>query len=214
MTEISVDNENKYFIEESLKHNVEVLYCRNFFSSIAKELYEILDKEINWEIFPVKVMGKIFNQPRDSSYVGDDQRPYKYGGFDRVPKKWTPMLKNVRDCLQKVVNNINPEHPPLNAVLCNRYKTGNEYIGPHSDAEDDLFKDAFIVSVSLGSERDFIFHDIKEKTTHKILLKNGSIVLMGKNCQKNYKHSLPKRMGVKEPRINLTFRSIIGRNFV
>jgi alkylated DNA repair dioxygenase AlkB len=194
-----MSKENKYFIQENLKH-AEVFYCKNFFSHIADDLFEKLDNEISWSVFPVKIMGKTFNQPRDSSYIADEKRPYKYGGYDRIPENWTETLKIIRDILQKVVNKINPEHPKLNAVLCNRYKTGTEYIGPHSDAEDDLAKNAFIVSVSLGAERDFIFHDLREKNMHKICLENGSVLLMGKNCQKNYKHSLPKRMGVKSPK--------------
>lgn len=91
------------------------------------------------------------------------------------------------------------------------YSDGTNYIGAHSDDESDLQENAFIVSVSFGATRDFVFtHKItKEKVS--MILKSGSVVLMGGDCQKNWKHEVPKRLKIKEPRINLIFRSVIPR---
>lgn len=75
--------------------------------------------------------------------------------------------------------------------------------------EKDIHPNSFIVSVSLGVARDFIFTHKKTKEKVKIILEPGSVLLMGGDCQK---HELPKRLRVKDPRINLTFRSIIHRN--
>lgn len=88
--------------------------------------------------------------------------------------------------------------------MCNRYPDGDSYIGWHSDDEGDL---AFIVSVSLGAVRDFVFQHKETKEKIVLRLEPGSIVLMGKGCQQNWKH----RKKVKDPRINLTFRSILSR---
>lgn len=200
----------KFFIDQKL-NDAEVFYCSDYFSGIDDELFNLIDKEVKWTIFPVIIAGKTFNQPRESAYIADDNRPYKYSGIDRIPDLWTPTLSLLRDNLNRMLKQISPNHTPLNAVLCNRYSDGKHNIGFHSDNETDLEKESFIVSVSLGATRDFIF---KSKTTDEkvsIPLVSGSVVLMGKDCQKNYNHSIPKRMKIKTPRINLTFRSVIKR---
>ena len=118
----------------------------------------------------------------------------------------------MKKILEEAVEEIEPEHPKLNAVLGNRYRNGHQNISNHSDNESDLHDNAFIVSVSLGAARDFIFthKDTNEKV--KILLEPGSVLLMGGDCQKNWKHELPKRLRVKDPRINLAFRSVLMRD--
>ena len=188
----------------------EVYYCKDFFPEPVV-LYKKLDKEISWENFPVKVIGKTFPSPRDNAYFADSNKPYMYSGFDREPKVWTHTLSKIRKKLNKVIKQIYSEHLPLNAVLCNRYNNGDQYIGFHSDDEKDLDSNSFIVSVSLGAVRDFVFKHKRSGETLTVPLESGSVVLMGKGTQKNYKHSVPKRKRVKESRINLTFRSIVTR---
>ncbi len=38
----------------------------------------------------------------------------------------------------------------------------------------------------------------------------GSLITMEGKCQKYWKHAIPKRTRIHEPRINLTFRTIIN----
>jgi alkylated DNA repair dioxygenase AlkB len=190
--------------------DAEVYYCKNFFSN-HENWYDLINNSVNWSSFPVKVYGKIFNQPRDSFYMANNEYPYKYSGFDRKPEEWSPPVIEMKNILNNIIKQITPKHPNLNSVLGNKYKNGEDYIGPHSDSETDLSKNAYIVSVSLGTARDFIFTHKKTKIKHKIELQPGSLLLMGQNCQKNWKHEVPKRKKIKTPRINLTFRSIQHR---
>lgn len=120
-------------------------------------------------------------------------------------------IVEMKKVIEKVLVDIEPNHPKLNAVLGNKYNDGSQYIGYHSDSERDLHDNAFIVSVSLGAERDFVFKHIETGKKVSIMLKSGSVLLMGGDCQKNWKHGLPKRLKIKDSRINLTFRSIIKR---
>ena len=189
----------------------DVWYCESFFADEAEELFLQIDHTTVWETFQVKVFGKVHDQPRQSSYMADDLHVYKYAGFDRKPSEWSDPAQILRKMLTKVVREISPGHPRLNALLLNRYDNGLHYIGDHADDENDLQEGAFIVSVSLGASRDFVFTHKKTKEKVTMKLKSGSIVLMGGDCQKNWKHGVPKRMGVKEPRINATFRSIVAR---
>lgn len=188
-----------------------VLYCEDFFDE-HKEWYKLIDDSVKWESFNVKVHDKVFPQPRESFYMADDKHQYKYSGFDRIPEKWSVAVIEMKKVLEKVLVDIEPNHPKLNAVLGNKYNNGSNYIGFHSDSESDLDDDAFIVSVSLGAERDFVFKHIETGKKVSIKLKSGSVLLMGGDCQKNWTHGLPKRLKIKEPRINLTFRRIIKRN--
>jgi len=141
----------------------------------------------------------------------DNKHPYKYSGFDRIPDKWWVAIIEMKKVLEKVLVDIEPNHPKLNAVLGNKYNDGAQYIGFHSYSESDLHDDAFIVYVSLGAERDFVFKHIESGEKVSINLKSGSVLLMGGDCQKNWTHGLPKRLKIKNHRINLTFRSVIKR---
>ena len=189
----------------------ECWYCENFFD-YHEVWYEMIDNSVEWQQFMVMVYGKLIEQPRDSFYMADDQHPYKYSGIDRKPEQWVVSVIEMKKILEKAIRNIKPDHPPLNACLGNRYKNGRQSIGAHSDNESDLACGAFIVSVSLGAARDFIFTHNKTGQKINIVLQPGSVLLMGGECQKNWKHELPKRLRVKDPRINLTFRSILKRN--
>ncbi|CRK16323.1 hypothetical protein BN1723_017462, partial [Verticillium longisporum] len=46
---------------------------------------------------------------------------------------------------------------PLNHVLIQFYRDGNDYISEHSDKTLDIVKGSYIVNVSLGAERTMIF---------------------------------------------------------
>lgn len=200
----------EYNFKELNMQGAKVLYCEDFFEE-HKEWYTLINDTVKWEMFNVKVHGKVFLQPRESFYIADDKHPYKYSGFDRIPDQWGIAVVEMKKVLEKVLVDIEPNHPKLNAVLGNKYKDGSQYIGYHSDSESDLHDDAFIVSVSLGAERDFVFKHIETGKNITIRLKSGSVLLMGGDCQKNWKHGLPKRLKIKDPRINLTFRSVVKR---
>jgi alpha-ketoglutarate-dependent dioxygenase alkB family protein 2 len=72
--------------------------------------------------------------------------------------------------------------------------------------------DPCIASLSFGATRDFHF---RKKNTDggydyaKYKLKNGDLVCMLYPTNRDWYHSLPKRKGITEPRINLTFRCIV-----
>ena len=73
-----------------------------------------------------------------------------------------------------------------------------------------------IASVSFGAERVFqLRHKIRKGLPkYRIVLRNGSVLLMGDTLQSNWIHQLPKVKGLSEPRINLTFRNVISRQVI
>ncbi len=172
-------------------------------------MYDILEKEIPWKQEQSVVFGKSHNQPRLTCFLGDDGKSYTYSGYKRIPEKFTPTLIEITKKLQQIVNEINPDHSLYTSVLGNYYRTGVDNIGKHSDDEKDLIPDSFISSLSLGTERFFDIYDKEnDKKVLRLTLENGSLLLMGKNIQKLYKHAVPKQLKIKEGRINLTWRVV------
>lgn len=67
-----------------------------------------------------------------------------------------------------------------------------------------------IASISLGAERKFVFKHKESKETISHILEQGSLLVMKGDTQQYWQHSLPKTKKIKEPRINLTFRTILN----
>jgi len=97
---------------------------------------------------------------------------------------------------------------PYKGLLINWYQDGNHYIGPHSDSETSLVKGSPIYSFSFGQDRDFVIKS-KDRTHRQVIhMNDGSLIIMGGEMQKYYKHSVPIRALSKcaHKRINITFR--------
>jgi alkylated DNA repair dioxygenase AlkB len=126
------------------------------------------------------------------------------------PQHLFNQLPPIQDLLERAKRRF--ECPRLNAVLINWYRNGQDYMGFHADDERELGPQPRIVSVSIGAERDFVVksrHQSRDKV--KIRLANGSGLLMAGGMQCNWLHGVPKRAGVTEDRINLTFRYISNK---
>jgi alkylated DNA repair dioxygenase AlkB len=97
-------------------------------------------------------------------------------------------------------------------VLANFYRSGDDSMGMHADKEKELGKNPIIASVSLGAPRRFVMQYVgKQKGVRKIeiLLGRGSLLVMRGTTQHFWRHGVPKEPGAG-PRINLTFRRILG----
>lgn len=70
-----------------------------------------------------------------------------------------------------------------------------------------------LVAVSLGAARFFDFHQkpkeaIDTPVKLRLTLSSGSIIVMGGETQKHYKHGIPIQKKIEGGRISLTFRRI------
>lgn len=127
-----------------------------------------------------------------------------YSGIQTIPMKTVAVIDKIRAKLG-IHLGIN-----FDTCLLNYYRDGSAGIGHHSDGEADLLPNAPIASISFGAVRHF---DIWPKLTtprmhnrYRIDLGHGSLMIMGRNSQREYTHSIPTQKKIKEPRINLTFR--------
>ena len=168
---------------------------------LFQELYEY-----PWKQEQLKMFGKTIPEPRLVMWYGNTE--YKYTGKVNSPTPMTPLLKDLADKLEEFLTDDLQQPVKFNSVFCNLYQDGSKYIGWHADNEKGLDPDPepVIASISLGATRDFQLRHNSTKETCTIPLHSGNLLVMYGNCQKDYKHQVPKRLKVKEPRINLTFR--------
>lgn len=148
--------------------------------------------------------GREVASPRLVCAFGDPGLRYRYSGVKRPAHPWPPELLRLRDRLQALAGH------PFNYALVNFYRSGDDYIGWHSDKEADLAPEASIASLSLGATRPFWLRDRRGKgeRTIEVMLEDGSLLWMKGETQKKWKHSLPRRRSVAEARWNITFRLV------
>lgn len=172
----------------------------------ASTLLSTLRTELTWQQEHIRIAGKSIAQPRLTAWYGDAGAAYTYSGLSLDPRPWHPSLDTTRRLIEAQVG------VPLNSVLCNLYRDGRDSMGWHADAEGELGRDPLIASLSLGGARRFLIR-LRGKPAKKpveLSLGHGSLLVMGGSTQHHHQHSVPKQRAAVAPRINLTFRQIVG----
>jgi alkylated DNA repair dioxygenase AlkB len=167
-------------------------------------LTQRLIDEVPWRAESVTVWGKKFNQPRLIAWFGDAGRAYTYSGIRLIPLPWSDLLLEIRGRVQDLLD------CQFNSVLANYYRDERDSMGFHSDDEAELGQRPVIASISLGEERAFLMKHKRLKNLVRLPLPSGSLLVMKGDTQKNWKHAIAKESRKCAPRVNLTFRSIIG----
>ncbi|MFT3948661.1 MAG: alpha-ketoglutarate-dependent dioxygenase AlkB [Agriterribacter sp.] len=67
-----------------------------------------------------------------------------------------------------------------------------------------------MASLTFGAERKFAFKHKQIKEKIELLPENGSLLMMKGATQTHWLHRLPPTKLVNKPRVNLTFRTIVG----
>jgi alkylated DNA repair dioxygenase AlkB len=98
-----------------------------------------------------------------------------------------------------------------NSCLLNLYHNGDEGMAWHSDDEKTLGENSAIASFSFGAERKFSFKHKQTKETVSMMLEHGSLLVMKGTTQTHWLHCLPKSKRITTPRVNLTFRTMVGQ---
>ena len=186
--------------------NLSVEYIENFFDlDQSKSYMNHLTNIVKWRSEKIKMFGKEIVTKKRIAWYADEGKSYTYSGSTFHPDQWNELLLEIKKHVEQYIKF------QFNSVLLNEYPNGKVGMGWHSDDERELGTDPIIASLSFGANRDFIFKHKTDKSFEniKIHLKNGSLLLMMGSTQHHWKHSLPKRLKVREPRINLTFRKIL-----
>lgn len=184
----------------------EVTFYPEFFSrEEADEIFKLLQECLVWHQEPIWMFGKQILQPRLTALYGNPKIPYGYSGIAMQAKPFTKELDQIKYRLQDFTKH------KFTHVLCNYYRDGQDSMGWHRDNESVLGKNPIIASLTFGATRAFQMRPYgKKEPKLNLELSHGSLLLMGGESQHFWEHQLPKTKKVLAPRINLTFRKLIG----
>ncbi|KAJ5060010.1 hypothetical protein J3E74DRAFT_465400 [Bipolaris maydis] len=184
------------------------------------------------------IFGQLYNEGEVPRLVccqgvfGDDgsMPVYRHPADQTLPLlRFSPKVQIIRRQAEKLV-----EHP-LNHVLIQLYRSGNDFISEHSDKTLDIVKDSSIVNVSFGSQRtmrirrkkpqskkdETLVEDsaVAQRETQRVPLPHNSMFVLGLESNKKWLHAIQpdKRLASERSeaetshngiRISLTFRNI------
>jgi alkylated DNA repair dioxygenase AlkB len=178
-------------------------YGKVLASKEADHYFNSLMQNILWENDEVIIFGKHIITKRKVAWYGDSDCSYTYSNTTKQALAWTKELSYLKQIVEELAET------KFNSCLLNLYHNGNEGMGWHSDDEKSLGKNNTIASLSFGAERNFSFKHKHSKQIVSLVLEHGSLLIMKDATQTNWLHSLPKSKSVTQPRINLTFRTIV-----
>ncbi len=171
----------------------------------ASDFFNRLLNNIEWRNDEAVIYGKHYVTKRKVAWYGDKPFSYSYSNTTKEALPWTAELQTLKTLAEKLSGET------YNSCLLNLYHTGEEGMAWHSDGEKTLKKHGAIASFSFGAERKFAFKHKETAQTVSLILEHGSLLIMKGTTQDHWLHRLPPTTKVKRPRINLTFRTIVGQ---
>jgi alkylated DNA repair dioxygenase AlkB len=198
--QIEVSNDNKFDLDDMAS----IEYYDDFITQkFHNDLFDELTNNVPWTHGIYNMYGKVVQTPRllycmrDKDF--DVTKVYKV--TDSM--EWTKNMLKLKKMVEKKTNKI------YSYAQLNYYRTGDDYIGYHTDSE--IQDGDVIASVSLGASRKFTFRQIDYKENDSNIytmdLEPRSLILMNEYAaKKRWKHELPKMKNVQDVRINITFR--------
>lgn len=174
----------------------------------AEHYFHSLFNQLAWQCDQAMIFGKLIETKRKVAWYADTRngQPFEYT-YSNITKRSLPFTTELL-ALKNIVEHETGEQ--YNACLANLYHSGEEGMAWHSDGEKDLKEQGAIASLSFGVTRKFAFKHKKTKEVIALPLKAGSLLVMKGETQKHWLHRLPPTKTVQEPRINLTFRTIVN----
>ena len=197
-------------------------------------IFTQLYNEVRWQ----KMMHQQGEVPRlvccQGQFGDDGSMPvYRHPADQSLPLlHFSPKVQVIRKQAEKLVGH------PLNHVLIQLYRSGNDYISEHSDKTLDIVKGSSIVNVSFGAQRtmrlrtkksskptdesasaDMKTEDDHQRETQRIPLPHNSMFVLGLPSNSKWLHGImpdkrlptersPAESAYNGIRISLTFRHI------
>jgi alkylated DNA repair dioxygenase AlkB len=171
----------------------------------ADHYLEKLLTTIAWKNDEAVIFGRHIITKRKVAWYGDDNFSYNYSKITRHALKWTKELLELKKLVEGKTGGT------YNSCLLNLYHNGDEGMAWHSDDEKTLGENSAIASFSFGAERKFSFKHKQTKETLSMMLEHGSLLVMKGTTQTHWLHCLPKSKRITAPRVNLTFRTMVGQ---
>ena len=178
-------------------------YGKLMSSEEAAAMAEALLNRIEWRNDEAVIYGKRIITKRKVAWYGDQPFSYTYSNTTKTALPWTSELQALKNLAEKHSGET------YNSCLLNLYHDGSEGMAWHSDGEKDLRKNGAIASLSFGAERKFCFKHKQSGEKIDVFLEAGSLLVMKGETQTHWLHRLPPSTKIHQPRINLTFRTIV-----
>lgn len=172
----------------------------------ADAAFATLLADTPWAQRSLRIAGRAVMEPRLTAWYGEAGRRYTYSGLTLDPLPFTPFLRHLKAAIEDAAGEV------FDSVLINRYRSGQDSVGWHADNEPELGPDPLIASLSLGAVRCFVLKPRRGEGRVALDLPHGSLLLMGRGCQRYWLHSLPKTALPVGERLNLTFRRLVTVN--
>ena len=171
----------------------------------ADRLLMTLEERVAWRQGSIRIGGREVAIPRLNAWYGDVGADYGYSGIRLPTNPWFNELQTLRRQVEQAARHN------FNSALLNLYRDGRDSVAWHSDDESELGNSPVIASVSLGAVRRFQLRQRQGSERFALELEHGSLLVMAGATQHHWQHQLPKQPSVVEPRINITFRTILKR---
>jgi nicotinamidase-related amidase len=121
--------------------------------SLAETAFDDLLREVSWAGMS-HLGGEVPRRIAVQGAVDDegDMPVYRHPSDESPPLlPFSPTVLAIKTEIEKHLGH------PLNHVLIQHYRSGNDYISEHSDKTLDIVRGSFIANVSLGAERTMLF---------------------------------------------------------
>ncbi|EKV16084.1 Isochorismatase family protein family [Penicillium digitatum] len=194
--------------------------------NLAANAFERINAEVDWRKMyhlsgQVPRLVAVQGQPRPDGAIPI----YRHPADESPPfKPFTPAVDEVRMAVEQILGH------PLNHVLIQLYRDGQDRISEHSDKTLDIVPGSFICNVSLGAERVMVLRTKASaseheggtepcRTTQRVPLPHKSLFVLGPQTNLRWLHGIraDKRPNAARSteeqayggqRISLTFRQI------
>ncbi|KAJ5790173.1 uncharacterized protein N7518_007184 [Penicillium psychrosexuale] len=194
--------------------------------NLAADSFERIHAEVDWQKMyhlsgQVPRLVAVQGQPRPDGAIPI----YRHPADESPPfKPFTSAVDEVRIAVERILGH------PLNHVLIQLYRDGQDRISEHSDKTLDIVRGSFICNVSLGAERVMVLRtktsasepdgEIEPcRTTQRVPLPHGSLFVLGPRTNMRWLHGIradkrpnPTKSAEEQAyggqRISLTFRHI------
>ncbi|KAK1244683.1 hypothetical protein MKX07_003482 [Trichoderma sp. CBMAI-0711] len=197
-------------------------------SDLAEEAFEKLEKEVLWQRMSHQG-GEVPRLVAVQGEVGvDGTMPvYRHPADESPPlHPFSPTVEAIKVEVEKHLGH------PLNHVLIQFYRDGNDYISEHSDKTLDIVKGSYIANLSLGAERTMTLRTKKldkglsgeasddgRRKIQRAKLSHNSLFRMGLQTNMKWLHAIRRdrradrdrsdaELAYGGRRISLTFRHI------
>ncbi|KAF3064695.1 Alpha-ketoglutarate-dependent dioxygenase alkB like protein 2 [Daldinia childiae] len=198
---------------------------------VSEDIFERVRDEVQWQ----RMSHQGGEVPRLVAVQGqvdeDGSMPiYRHPSDESPPLlPFSPAVLEIKKVVEKQLGH------PLNHVLIQFYRDGNDYISEHSDKTLDISKDSFIANVSLGAERTMTLRTKRQprnknsvdaeplptikRQVQRARLPHNSLFQMGLQTNMRWLHGIRQDKRIKREksdaelaydggRISLTFRRI------